>query len=54
MSHPSRGQKCKCGHPRIKHNPNAGKCRECDCKNFRAVKVRGKRVKDSQRKLKEG
>jgi hypothetical protein len=53
MSKPSRGQKCKCGHPRIRHDPNAGKCNEeCSCKNFRAVKVRGIRLKDSTKKQK--
>jgi hypothetical protein len=52
MSKPSRGQKCECGHARIKHNPNAGKCftEECECKFFKAIKVRGKRLKDSSPK----
>ena len=56
MSKPSRGQKCACGHARQKHNPNAGKCfeEECVCKFFKAVKVRGKRLKDNSPKKSKG
>ena len=55
MSHSGRGQKCTCEHPRQKHNPNAGVClaEECSCKFFKAVKVRGKRLKDSSPKKKD-
>lgn len=54
MSRPSRGQKCTCEHPRQKHNPNAGQCfeEECECKFFKAVKKRGKRLKDTTKKSK--
>jgi hypothetical protein len=54
MSKSGRGQKCECGHARIKHNPNAGKCfeLECECKFFKAVKKRGKRLKDTTKKAK--
>jgi hypothetical protein len=55
MSKPSRGQKCICGHARMKHDPNAGKCNEeCTCKQFKAVKVRGIRRKDGIKKEKAG
>ena len=46
MSKSGRGQKCSCNHARIKHEPNAGKCKECECEQFKAVKVRGIRLKD--------
>lgn len=52
MSKHGRGQKCTCKHPRIRHNPNAGKCNDCECKGFIAVKVRGIRLKDSTKKQK--
>ena len=51
MSKPSRGQKCKCGHPRMKHNLNAGKCNEdCECMQFKAVKHKQIRLKDTNKK----
>ncbi len=46
MSKPSRGQKCECGHARIKHEPNASKCKECECLFFKIVRVRGERQKE--------
>lgn len=49
MSKPSRGQRCKCNHARIKHNPNAGSCKECDCEQFIAVKVKGMRRKEKSK-----
>lgn len=54
MSKPSRGQKCECGHARQKHNPNAGRCYEeaCECKFFKAKRVRGVRLKDNTKKAK--
>lgn len=53
MSKHSRGQKCICGHPRIKHNPNAGKCFVCDCHSFRVVKYRQHRLKEDKPKAKQ-
>lgn len=50
VSMPSRGQKCTCNHARIKHEKNAGGCKECDCKNFVAVKHKQMRLKDSRKK----
>ena len=51
MSKSSRGQKCDCGHARIKHNPNAGSCLLCECGFFKAVKYRQTRVKETQPKV---
>lgn len=45
MSKPSRGQRCQCGHPRIRHGANAGGCLECDCTQLVLVRERGERQK---------
>jgi hypothetical protein len=41
MSNHGKAQKCKCQHHRYQHDPNAGKCRLCDCGCFKAIRVRG-------------